>query len=271
MEPTKTLWLVGAGRMGYALLKGWLEAGIFQPQQLCVFDPHPSSAILDLQGKYGFICNPEMTLSPDVLVLAIKPQVLEQVMPSFAWHTGSQTLVISILAGKTIASLEKVLPHTKAFVRAMPNLPASIGIGATGAFGVSLSPKQKSLANHILQATGLVTWLDDENLIDAVTAVSGSGPAYVFYMVECLAKAGEELGLPPDTSLQLARETIIGAGALLKAETLSPSALREAVTSPKGTTQAALDVLMSDTNGLSPLLSKAVKAAGERAQELANT
>jgi len=265
-----SLVLVGAGKMGGAMLEGWLSVGL-APEALTVVEPQPSETIAALCSARGVTLNPQGAnpAAPAVAVLAIKPQMLEAASPHIADLVGPDTLVVSILAGKTIADLQARLPRARAIVRAMPNLPASIGRGATGAFAnAATSAGQRATAQALLESVGTVEWVEDEGLIDAVTALSGSGPAYVFHMVECLARAGAAAGLPADLAERLARATVAGSGALLAESPLSASTLRENVTSPGGTTAAALEVLMA-ADGLDALLRKAVAAAKRRAQELA--
>ena len=265
-----SLVLVGAGKMGGAMLEGWLASGL-APAATVVLDPHPSDAIRALCAERGIPLNPDPgePSPPEALVLAIKPQALAAVAPSIEPWIGPGTLLVSILAGKTVADLRVQLPRASAVVRAMPNLPASVGCGATGAFANrETEAPQRAAADALLAAVGQVEWLDDEGLIDAVTAVSGSGPAYVFHLAECLAEAGAAAGLPPDIAARLARQTLIGAGELLHRSSLPPSTLRENVTSPGGTTAAALDVLMAEP-GLRRLMRDAVAAAKRRAGELA--
>jgi pyrroline-5-carboxylate reductase len=265
-----SLVLVGAGKMGGAMLEGWLSVGL-APEALTVVEPQPSETIAALCRARGVRLNPQggKPAAPAVAVLAIKPQMLEAASPHIADLVGPDTLVVSILAGKTIADLQARLPRARAIVRAMPNLPASIGRGATGAFAnAATSAEQRATAQALLESVGTVEWVEDEGLIDAVTALSGSGPAYVFQMVECLARAGAAAGLPADLAERLARATVAGSGALLAESALSASTLRENVTSPGGTTAAALEVLMA-ADGLDALLRKAVAAAKRRAQELA--
>jgi pyrroline-5-carboxylate reductase len=265
-----SLVLVGAGKMGGAMLEGWLSVGL-APEALTVVELQPSETIAALCRARGVTLNPQggKPAAPAVAVLAIKPQMLEAASPHIADLVGPDTLVVSILAGKTIADLQARLPRARAVVRAMPNLPASIGRGATGAFAnAATSAEQRATAQALLESVGTVEWVEDEGLIDAVTAVSGSGPAYVFHMAECLARAGAAAGLPADLAERLARATVAGSGALLAESALSASTLRENVTSPGGTTAAALEVLMA-ADGLDALLCKAVAAAKRRAQELA--
>ena len=203
------------------------------------------------------------------MVIAVKPQIADAVVPTLSRWAGPKSLVISIMAGRTLQGLESALPR-RALIRAMPNLPASIGRGITVAVpnaGVMLP--QRELAQNLLGAVGAVEWVEDESLLDAVTAVSGSGPAYVFLLAETLSRAGRAAGLPAELAAHLARATVSGAGALLDASPLDAAALRENVSSPGGTTAAALEVLMRD-DGLAPLMERAVLAATRRSRELAS-
>lgn len=266
-----SLVLVGAGKMGGAMLEGWLALGL-EGSRIAVLDPNPSLALGALCGAAGIRLNPPVAAltAPDVLVLAVKPQSFAAASGSVVALVGEATLVLSIMAGKTIADIGARLPRARAIVRAMPNLPASIRRGITAAAAnAAVTPPTRARADALLSAVGKVEWLDHEALIDAVTAVSGSGPAYVFYLVECLAAAGAAAGLPTDLALRLARATVEGAGELMAADPASaPSRLRENVTSPGGTTAAALSVLMGD-DGLEKLMTEAVAAAKRRAEELA--
>lgn len=263
-----SLTLVGAGKMGGAMLSGWLAGGL-DPARTAIVEPAPSPEIADLCAARGIALNPAAPRAAEAVVLAIKPQGLAAAAPALAPLIAPGSLVVSILAGKTIADLKARLPGARAVVRAMPNLPASIGRGATGAAASSeVTPAQRGLADALLSASGLVEWLDDEGLIDAVTAVSGSGPAYVFLLAEALAEAGVAAGLPAEIAGRLARATVAGSGALLDAEATEAAQLRRNVTSPGGTTAAALDVLMR-ADGMPALLREAVAAARRRAGELA--
>ncbi len=257
------LLLVGAGKMGGALLRGWLDHG-FDAARIAVLEPHPSPQIEALAARGVVLGMPAAPAS--VVVLAIKPQMLDSVAPRLAPLTSQATLIISILAGKTIRNISERLAG--AIVRAMPNLAAAIGCGITAAVAdPNVTPEQRRTADALLSAVGRVEWLSDERLMDAVTAVSGSGPAYVFYLAECLAKAGVDAGLPSDLAARLARATIEGAGALLARQPdVSPAELRQSVTSPGGTTEAALAILRE--GGLEKLIGEAVAAAKLRAQEL---
>lgn len=262
-----SLVLVGAGKMGGSLLQGWLDLGL-EARRISVVEPEPGPELRALCAERGIaLAWPQSP--PEALVIAIKPQMLDEAAPQMTPLAGEATLVISILAGKTIANVLTRLPQARAVVRAMPNLPAAIGRGMTGAVGnAAVTAAQRRCADALLSAVGQVEWLDNESLIDAVTAVSGSGPAYVFYLVECLAEAGRKAGLPADMAQRLARATVEGAGALLEQKPeSSAAALRESVTSRGGTTAAALEVLRS-AGGLEELIEKAVLAARKRAEEL---
>jgi pyrroline-5-carboxylate reductase len=267
----RSLALVGAGKMGGAMLKGWLGGGL-APSFVTLIDPSPSSEIVNFAGKSGIALNPSAAArtAPEVLVLAVKPQMLDAAAPGIADLAGAQTLVVSIIAGKTIANLQARLPEARAFVRAMPNTPAAVGRGVTGAAAnAALTARQRELTQALLSAVGQFAWLPDEGSIDAVTALSGSGPAYVFALAEALAEAGAALGLPPDIATRFARATVEGAGELMFREPSVPaSRLRENVTSPGGTTAAALAVLQAP-DGLAALMRRAVAAAHQRAGELA--
>ena len=265
-----SLVLVGAGKMGGALLKGWLALGL-EAGRIIVLDPYPSPELTALTAGAGVQLNPSPAAvePPDALVLAVKPQSFDAAAADVARLAGKTTLVLSIMAGKTIGDIAARLPNARGIVRAMPNLPASIGRGITGAAANgAVTARSRTMADALLSAVGKVEWLDHEGWIDAVTAVSGSGPAYVFYLAECLAAAGAAAGLPVDLALRLARATVEGAGELLTRDPGSaPAQLRENVTSPGGTTAAALSVLMR-SEGLEKLMIDAVAAAKKRAEEL---
>jgi pyrroline-5-carboxylate reductase len=262
--------LVGAGRMGGAMLKAWLNNGL-DPEKIFVVDPGPPSETLSLRDAFGFSLSvdPEaVTTVPGVLVVAIKPQQMDEVLPALAHLMGEQTIAMSIAAGRTIDSIAKHLGGDRAIVRAMPNTPAAIGRGMTVACAnAQVGPEQARKCSELLGAVGEVGWLDDEGLMDAVTAVSGSGPAYVFHLTECLAEAGVEAGLPNELAEQLARVTVQGAGALMETGEEPAGKLRENVTSPGGTTEAALAELMAEP-GLKELMKRAVAAAVRRSREL---
>jgi pyrroline-5-carboxylate reductase len=259
--------LAGAGKMGGAMLSGWLAQGL-DARSLGVIEPHPSDEIRALAAQ-GIRLNPSPREigAAAALVVALKPQMFREAGAMLKSFAGPATLVVSIMAGTTIASIEQVCGGM--VVRAMPNTPAAIGRGITVAVAASdVSPAQRAVADALLRATGSVEWTSDESLMDAVTAVSGSGPAYVFLLAEELARAGVEAGLPPALATRLARETVAGSGELLHRSELSSATLRQNVTSPGGTTAAALEVLMAK-DGLQPLLTRAVAAATRRSKELA--
>jgi len=260
--------LVGAGKMGGAMLEGWLALGL-EPQQALVIDPKPAPEIQALAGRGVTLNPPRSAMSKaSVVFLAVKPQVAAEVLPGVSGLVGDDTVVVSIMAGKTLAFLESALPGA-ALVRAMPNTPAAIGRGMTVAVpNKKVTVAQKKLAHGLLAATGAVEWIEDETLMDAVTAVSGSGPAYIFHLTEALAKAGVVAGLPPQLAETLARATVAGSGELLHRSPHHPAILRQNVTSPGGTTAAALNVLMAP-DGLEALMTKAVAAATKRSRELA--
>src|SRR5690348_10860116 len=263
-----TLVLVGAGKMGGAMLEGWHRLGL-KFDQVIVVEPEPAPEIITL-GERGLRINPALdTIAATAIVIAIKPQIAPQVLPGLARLVRDDTVVISIMAGRPLGSLEKALPANTAIVRSMPNTPAAIGRGITVAVpNARVSKAQRDLADKLLRATGAVEWVADEGLMDAVTAVSGSGPAYVFLLAESLARAGAAAGLPADLSARLARATVAGAGELLHRSTLDAAELRKNVTSPGGTTEAALGVLMS-RDGLDPVMERAIAAATRRSRDLA--
>ncbi len=264
---TDTIVLAGAGKMGGAMLAGWLARGL-EPARVAVIEPQPSSEIGALVAK-GVRLNPSANDVGGVaaLVVALKPQSFREAGPDLKPFTGPTTLVVSIMAGMTIAAIAQVCGGS--VVRAMPNTPAAIGRGITVAVAAkSVSAGRRAVADSLLRATGSVEWVDDESLMDAVTAVSGSGPAYVFLLAEELARAGIEAGLPEALASRLARETVAGSGELLHRSELASATLRQNVTSPGGTTAAALEVLMGK-DGLQSLMIRAVAAATRRSRELA--
>jgi len=260
-----TLALAGAGKMGGAMLAGWLAGGL-DANRVVVVEPFPSDDIKALAAK-GVRLNPKDAGTADTLVVAVKPQMFREAGPALKGLVGSNTLVVSIMAGTTIAALEEVCGGM--VVRAMPNTPAAIGRGITVAVAAkNVSAAQRGTADALLRATGAVEWVDDESLMDAVTAVSGSGPAYVFLLAEELARAGVEAGLPADLATKLARETVAGSGELLHRSEQDSATLRQNVTSPGGTTAAALEVLMAK-DGMQPLMIRAIAAATQRSKDLA--
>jgi pyrroline-5-carboxylate reductase len=259
--------LAGAGKMGGAMLAGWLARGL-DAKSVAVIEPQPSEEIRALIAK-GIRLNPSPrdVGAAATLVVALKPQTFRDAGAMLKSFAASNSLVVSIMAGITIASISKVCGGS--VVRAMPNTPAAIGRGITVAVAANnVSAPQRAVADALLRATGAVEWVDDENLMDAVTAVSGSGPAYIFLLAEELARAGVEAGLPEGLATKLARETVAGSGELLHRSDAPSATLRQNVTSPGGTTAAALEVLMGP-DGLQSLLIRAVAAATRRSKELA--
>ncbi len=260
--------LVGAGNMGGAMLFGWLENGI-PAKSITVIDPSPRDDIRERLEASGvdLVAEAGEAGEVDVLLIAVKPQLMDKVLPGLATLMGENTVAVSVAAGTTISKLETDL-GPGSIVRAMPNTPALLKRGITACCpNPKVTDVQKARVQQLLEANGKVEWIGEESLIDAVTAVSGSGPAYVFHLAECLAAAGVEQGLPEDVANRLARETIAGAGEMLSRLPEESSKLRENVTSPKGTTAAALSVFMED-EALKRLVSKAVAAARKRSEEL---
>jgi pyrroline-5-carboxylate reductase len=257
--------------MGYALLSGWLEGGL-DPKRIVVQEPAPQARIRDELGAKGVAVHAAVATLPKppaVVLVAVKPQVIDEVLPQLARLAGAKTLVVSIAAGRRIDGLAVHLPKSIAIVRAMPNTPASVRRGITVAVGnAHVTAGQRETCDGLLRAVGEVAWVDDEGLMDAVTAVSGSGPAYVFHLAECLAEAGVAAGLAPELAQRLARVTVAGAGELLHRSELDAATLRRNVTSSGGTTAAALEVLMAH-DGLAELMRNAVTAAARRSRELA--
>jgi pyrroline-5-carboxylate reductase len=266
-----TLVLVGAGKMGGALLEGWLKAGA-DPAKIVALDPNPPVEVKLLLDRHNIRGNPPVSeiAETEVIVVAVKPQVMEEVIPAVAPLARFHPLILSVAAGKTIASFERHFGSGAAVIRTIPNTPAAIGRGITAmTANRHVSTAQHALAEALLSAVGEVVTVADESLIDTATAVSGSGPAYVFYVTECLAAAGAKAGLPPDLAMKLARATVAGAGELMRVTGLPAATLRQNVTSPKGTTYAALQILMAE-DGLQLLFEKAVAAADQRSRELAS-
>jgi pyrroline-5-carboxylate reductase len=262
-----TIVLAGAGKMGGAMLAGWLARGL-DARRVAVIEPQPSDDIKALLTK-GVRLNPSPKELGAVatLVVALKPQSFRDAGAMLKSFTAPSTLVVSIMAGATIASIGEVCGGS--VVRAMPNTPAAIGRGITVAVAAqNVSAAQRAIADALLRAIGSVEWIEDESLMDAVTAVSGSGPAYIFLLAEELARAGIAAGLPADLATKLARETVAGSGELLHRSELASSTLRQNVTSPGGTTAAALEVLMGP-DGMQQLMTRAVIAATKRSRELA--
>ena len=262
---TGTIALAGAGKMGGAMLAGWLAGGL-DAKRVVVIEPMPSEEITALLPK-GVRLNPKDTGPVETLMIAVKPQSFREAGPALRPLVAPSTLVVSIMAGTTMKSLQEVCGG--AVVRAMPNTPAAIGRGITVAVAANnVSAAQRATADALLRATGSVEWVEDEGLMDAVTAVSGSGPAYIFLLAEELARAGVAAGLPEELASRLARETVAGSGELLHRSDLPSATLRQNVTSPGGTTAAALEVLMGK-DGMQQLMTRAIAAATARSKELA--
>ncbi|WP_187428321.1 Pyrroline-5-carboxylate reductase [Roseobacter fucihabitans] len=258
--------LLGCGKMGSAMLTGWLARGL-PAASVWVVDPNPS----DWMKSTGVTLNASLPSKPAIVLVAVKPQMMADALPTLAAMGNGETVFVSVAAGITIARFEDILGAKTPIVRAMPNTPAAISRGITAIIGNdNVTPAALAEAETLLSAVGEVVRLDTESQIDAVTGVSGSGPAYVFHMIEAMAAAGVAQGLPDDLAMQLAKATVAGAGALAQSVEEDPGQLRVNVTSPNGTTQAALEVLMDPQHGFPPLLARAVKAAADRSRELAN-
>src|ERR1043165_486911 len=263
---TGTLVLVGAGKMGGAMLEGWLALGL-DPAKVAIQEPQPAPEIAAFAAR-GVRINPAAVGDASVIVIAVKPQIAAEVVPGLKALVRSGTVAVSVMAGKTLRFLEGALGDC-AVVRSIPNTPAAIGRGITVAVpNARVSAAQRALSQTLLSSVGAVEWVDDEGLIDAATAVSGSGPAYVFLLAESLARAGAAAGVPGALAGRLARATVAGSGELLHRSPLDAATLRQNVTSPAGTTAAALGVLMA-SDGLDPLMEKAIAAATRRSRELA--
>jgi len=268
---TGPLLLVGCGKMGGALLRGWLSRGV-TASLVHVVEPAPQG-LDDIVAAGVTVVASESAiapwLSPAVVLIAIKPQFMDTGLPPYARFAGPGTIFLSIAAGKTIAYLKSKLGPRAIVVRAMPNTPAAVGRGISVLVrDKNVPPKMVELSGQLLSAVGEVAWVDDEDAINAVTALSGGGPAYVFLLIEAMAEAGRRQGLDADLAMSLARQTVCGAGELAFQSTESPEALRKAVTSPKGTTLEALNVLMAE-HGLQELMNKAIEAATNRSREIA--
>lgn len=258
--------LLGCGKMGSAMLAGWLDGGV-APSSVWVQDPFPSDWVI----SQGVHVNEDLPASPAIVLIAVKPQMMAEALPVLAAMGNGSTLFVSVAAGVTIGNYEDILGAETPIIRAMPNTPAAVGKGITAIIGNSYTDAGVlEQAEALLQAVGQVVRLDHEGQMDAVTGVSGSGPAYVFHMIEAMAAAGEAQGLAPEMAMQLAKATVAGAGALAEEADETPSQLRVNVTSPNGTTQAGLEVLMDEAAGLPPLIAATVKAATDRSKELSN-
>ncbi|UWR00494.1 pyrroline-5-carboxylate reductase [Rhodobacteraceae bacterium S2214] len=256
--------LLGCGKMGSAMLAGWLAGGL-PAASVWVLDPHPS----DWVKAQGVHINTDLPANPAIILVAVKPQMMGDALPSLKALGNGETLFVSVAAGTSITTFEDVLGAQTPIVRAMPNTPAAIGQGITALIGnARVTDAQLDLADQFLAAVGQTVRLENEGQMDAVTAVSGSGPAYVFHLIETLAAAGTARGLPADMAMQLAKATVAGAGALAAQAEERPDQLRVNVTSPGGTTQAALNVLMNQNDGFPALLMRAVDAAADKSEEL---
>ncbi len=263
-----TVTLVGAGNMGGAMLRGWLANGM-NPEHVTVIDPSPSQTMVDYLSEMNVGCknSADGLGETDVLLVAVKPQMMENVLPNLAALVGADTVIVSVAAGTKLETLTAPFDHPAA-IRVMPNTPSLVGRGmSVGCPNDKASDEHRLRVGQLMQAIGHMEWVDDEALIDAVTAVSGSGPAYVFHLAECMAAAGVKAGLPEDLAMTLARETVSGAGELLRQSDDDPATLRKNVTSPGGTTAAALEVLMGES-GMPKLFDDAIAAAKRRSEEL---
>jgi pyrroline-5-carboxylate reductase len=265
-----SLLLVGAGKMGSALLGGWRARGI-DARAIHVVEPDARGRAAVARDGIGVSDSADglpPALAPETIVFAVKPQTMDEVVPAYA-RFAPDALYISIAAGKTIATFERHLGYQAAIVRVMPNTPAAVGRGISVLVAnAQATPEQRARARELLAAVGDTAWIDDESLMDAVTALSGSGPAYVFLLVECMAEAGVAVGLDPDLAMQLARATVVGSAELLHQSGDDAAILRKNVTSPGGTTEAALKILMAP-GALAALMKDAIRAATERSRELA--
>lgn len=259
--------LLGCGKMGTAMLEGWLVSGV-KPASVTIIDPYPSDRLVALQAD-GLRLNVDLPASPAICILAVKPQMMGEALPQITALGNGATVFLSIAAGTPIATFEGILGAQTPIIRAMPNTPAAVGRGITALIGNALiDDTAMAMAESLLQAVGQTVQLDSEGQMDAVTAVSGSGPAYVFHLIETLAAAGVAEGLPADMAMLLAKATVGGAGELAERAEEDPSTLRVNVTSPGGTTAAALRVLMDEDRGFPALLREAVKASADRSREL---
>jgi len=265
------LLLLGCGKMGGALLRGWLKRGI-DPAKIHVVDINPVGLEDVASAGVSILTQPDALpadLKPAILLLAIKPQFMDEALPAYRHFVGPDTLVLSIAAGKTIAYFKRMLGEDVRIVRSMPNTPAAIGRGMTVICREGNLPAAAfDLCGRLMEAVGEVAFVESEDLLNPVTAVSGGGPAYVFLLIECLAEAGRQSGLPADLAMRLARSTVAGAGELARLSPETPAQLRQAVTSPKGTTLEALNILMAE-HGMQKLMIKAIAAATNRSRELA--
>ena len=271
MKIDGSLLLIGCGKMGGALLEGWLAEGV-APESVTVVEPFESPFLEGLRAR-GVTAVKAFAELPDgydpaVVVIAVKPQMLDGTIGDYRLFAGPSTVFLSIAAGKTLKYFQDALGDAAAIVRAMPNTPAAVSRGMTVlCANAGVSSAQRDVCSDLLSAVGETAWVEEEALLDAVTALSGGGPAYVFLLIECLAQAGIEAGLPEDLAGRLARVTVAGSGELVHQASETPSQLRKNVTSPAGTTLEALNVLMAE-DGLQPLMTRAIAAATRRSREL---
>jgi pyrroline-5-carboxylate reductase len=258
--------LLGCGKMGSALLSGWLDQGL-PASSVWILDPKPTDWVLNL----GVHVNEMLPDNPAIMLVAVKPQAMEEALPRLQKWGSATTVFISVAAGIKIAEFEEILGRSTPIVRAMPNTPAAVGQGITALIGNDrVTEKDLVDAEQLLMAVGQTVLLDNEGQMDAVTGLSGSGPAYVFHLIEALAQAGKKQGLPADMAMKLAQATVAGAGALAAQSNETAEKLRVNVTSPNGTTQAGLKILMHPKTGLQSLINRTVKAATKRSQDLSN-
>lgn len=258
--------LLGCGKMGSAMLEGWLAGGL-PTTSVWVTDPNPS----DWVRAQGVHLNEDLPDSPAIVLVAVKPQMMRDALPTLKLLGNGDTMFLSVAAGITIATFEQMLGDSTPVIRSIPNTPAAVKQGITAIIGNDhVTEHQMQMAETLLSAIGQTVRLETEDQMDAVTGLSGSGPAYVFHMIECLARAGEAQGLDPELAMTLAKATVAGSGALAMQADETPSQLRVNVTSPNGTTQAGLNVLMDENTGLPPLIAKTIDAATKRSKELAN-
>ena len=265
------LMLVGCGKMGGALLRGWLSRGV-PGKDVFVIEPAPRD-LEDVQARGVTVVTDfaklPAGLKPGIILLAIKPQFMDEALPVYRPFADQGAVFLSIAAGKTVAYLKDKLGPKAVVIRSMPNTPAAVGRGMSVLLRDPKVPAAtQELCGQLLSAVGEIGWIDEEDQINAVTAVSGGGPAYVFLLIECLAEAAKEMGLPPELCMKLARATVTGSGELAHQSSESATALRQAVMSPKGTTLEAVNVLMAP-DGLQPLMNKAIAAATRRGREIA--
>ncbi|MBI2255104.1 MAG: pyrroline-5-carboxylate reductase [Proteobacteria bacterium] len=271
LELPGALLLVGCGKMGGALLRGWLKQGV-AAKSVYVVDLVPKDLDDVKAAGVHILTSPDQLpadLKPAIILLAVKPQFMDEALAHYKKYAGPHTTYLSIAAGKTVAYFKRMLGENALIVRSMPNTPAAVSRGMTVICRDSCVPANiLDLCGQLLSAVGEVAWIDDEQLLNQVTAVSGGGPAYVFLLIEALAEAGRVNGLPADLAMQLARSTVCGSGELAYQSSESATALRQAVMSPKGTTLEAINVLMAD-DGIQPLMNRAIAAATRRSKELA--